>query len=175
MGPAWSVDTQNVIGTFASYLDGFFGIDSNLLDTWSQGTVTVPAGDSPPQVAVAGSLTYMNLDQTSNAYVSSHALINQNPHYRTGVQDVLVVATGTNSSINLGGQVAVPGIGSSSKQFSIAINQPGYGLQGGAGAFGAAFVVVDYTDNVTATIASGGRSMRTASTSNPRTPSATSR
>ena len=66
-----------------------------------------------------------------------------------------MLATGTNSSMNAGGSVQTPGLSGSSKELQIGVNAPDYGVQASDAAIGAAFVIVDYSDNVTATISPG--------------------
>src|SRR5262249_59361937 len=109
------------------------------------------------KVAVAGSMTIETLNQTSNALIDQNAQINQStdPKYRTGNQNVFVLATGTNSSLNAGGSVQTPGFSGSNKELQIGVNKPGTGVQADDAAVGAAFVVVEYTDHVTATVAAG--------------------
>ncbi len=153
LGPGWLYKANNVVSTFTTYLDASFGADNNLVDTWSQATAT----NASSKIAVAGSLTLLTLNQNSNASIATGAQINQNTAstYRTGAQNVVVMATGTNSSTDLGGSVQVPGIGGSSTELDINVNKPGTGTQASQGAVGAAFVVVLYNDNVTASIATG--------------------
>ncbi|HEV8062517.1 MAG TPA: hypothetical protein VGP68_21740, partial [Gemmataceae bacterium] len=152
LGPGWEFRAKNVVETFASYLDNAFGADNDLVDSWSQAT-----NNSNAKVGVAGSFTLLTLNQTSNAYIAQGAQINQDtsPTYRTGNQDVFVVATGTNSSLNLSGSVQTPGLAGSNKEFEISFAKPGAGVQAQQAAVGAALVVVLYTDDDTATIDTG--------------------
>ena len=149
----WENVALNFLQNFNTYLDNSFGADNNLFDTWSQATSN--NGDTP--VAVAGSLTCEILNQTSNASIGTGVQINQDTDstYRTGTQSVFVLATGTNSSLNAGGSVQTPGLSGSNKQLQIGVNAPGAGVQASNASVGAAFVLVLYTDNVTATISSG--------------------
>jgi hypothetical protein len=149
LGPGWEVKTQGFVQNFTTYLDNSFGADANLADTWSQATT---AG---AQEAVAGSFTNLTLNQTSNAYIAPGARVNQDPTLRTGGQNVSVVATAINSSVDLGGSVQTPGIQGNGTDFSIDPQKPGAGTQAGKKAVGAAFVVVNYNDTVTATINNG--------------------
>jgi len=139
-------------GGLLTYLDQSFGLDNNLSDTWSQAN----SGNDSSTVAVAGSLTYETLNQTSTATIGQGAQINQDPSYRTGSQDVSVLATGSNSSFNLGGSVQTPGLQGNDQQISANWQAPqagGWGVQGSDTAVGAALVFVAYTDDVKATIA----------------------
>ena len=144
---------KNYSQTYTTYLDNSFGLDNNLFDTWSQAT----SNNSNANIALAGSLTIETLDQNSNASINQEAQINQStdPTYRTGTQNVFVLATGTNSSMNAGGSVQTPGLSGSSKELQVGVNGPDYGVQASDASIGAAFVIVNYSDNVTATIATG--------------------
>ena len=144
-----------------TYIDSTFGIDNNLADTWSQATIdagTVPLG-------VDGSLTVLQLTQNSNAYIATGANINQdtNRSAASGQQNVNVVATGINSSVDLGGSVQTPGLqGTVNNQQHFILDpnqlkQNPIGGSKGTNAIGAGVLVVQYTDNVTATINSGVR------------------
>ena len=153
LGPGWEYRGLSFLRNFNTYLDNSFGADNNLFDTWSQAT----SNNNNTPVAVAGSLTCEILNQTSNASIASGAQINQDndPTYRTGTQSVFVLASGTNSSLNAGGSVQTPGLSGSNKEFQIGVNAPGTGVQASDASVGAAFVLVLYTDDVTATISSG--------------------
>ena len=153
LGPGWEYRGLSFLRNFNTYLDNSFGADNNLFDTWSQAT----SNNSNTPVAVAGSLTCEILNQTSNASIASGAQINQDtdPSYRTGTQSVFVLGTVTNSSLNAGGSVQTPGLSGSKKEFQIGVNAPGTGVQASDASVGAAFVLVLYTDVVTATISSG--------------------
>ena len=153
LGPGWQFKSKSVVQNFTTYLDNSFGLDKNLADTWSQATST----NGTAKVAVAGSLTLLNLGQTSNAYIGQGAQVNQNasPTYRTGAQDVFVLATGTNSSVNLGGSVQTPGLAGSNQELQISVAKPGAGVSAAQASVGAAVVVIQYTDDDEATINSG--------------------
>ena len=153
LGPSWEFKSKSVVQNFTTYLDNSFGLDKNLADTWSQAT----SNNGNAKVAVAGSFTLLTLDQTSNAYIGQGAQINQDnsPTYRTGAQDVFVLATGTNSSVDLGGSVQTPGLAGSNQEFKIKFNQPGGGVEAQQASVGAALVVIQYTDDDEATINSG--------------------
>ena len=107
LGPNGANLFQNFDNNFISYMDNSFGLDNNLVSSWTQANAT---GTS--NAAVAGSVTYLNLNQTSNAYIDSNAKINQNTDAipNNGKQTVTVYAQGANSSVNLGGSVQTPGI-----------------------------------------------------------------
>ena len=153
LGPGWWYKLKNEVKNLTTYLDSSFGADNNLFDTWSQAT----SNNSSTDVAAAGSLTYETLSQTSKASIDQGAQINQDtdPTYRTGLQSVFVLATGTNSSLNAGGSVQTPGLSGSDKEYQIGVNAPGTGVQASDASIGAAVVVVEYTDDVTATICPG--------------------
>ncbi|MGA2257028.1 MAG: hypothetical protein ABSG53_20440, partial [Thermoguttaceae bacterium] len=153
LGPGWWYKFKNELKNVTTYLDSSFGLDNNLFDTWSQAT----SNNSSTDVTAAGSLTYETLNQNSSASIGQGAQINQDtdPAYRTGSQSVFVLATGTNSSLNAGGSVQTPGLSGSDEEFQIGVNKPGAGVQASDASIGAAVVVVEYTDDVTATISPG--------------------
>ena len=150
----WSYKASNAIKTFTTYLDNTFGIDNNLADTWSQATVAPSDNQQAANIAVTGCITWLTLNQTSTASINNGAQINQSPMYRDGSQSVFVLATDSNSSLNLGGTVQVPGLTGSNKNLNFGANgTPSTGTQSGQDSVGASAVVVKYSDTVTATIA----------------------
>ena len=152
LGQPWEYEAKEFIGNLTTYLDNSFGLDNNFADTWSQAT-----SNNNTKYAIAGSWTTDNLNQTSSATISQGAQINQDKDrlYRTRAQNVFVLATNTDSSLNLGGSVQVGGLSGSSKTFSPGVNNFGAGVQASQGAIGAAFVWINYQDNTTATIDTG--------------------
>ena len=165
LGAGWSYKIVHVIQTFTTYLDNSFGVDNNLADTWSQATGQPADNQQPANIAASGCITWLTVDQNSNASINSSAQINQStdPTYRTGNQSVFVLATDSNSSLNLGGTVQVPGLTGDNSKLKDENNKltfganglPQPGTQSGQDSIGVAAVVVQYTDDVTATIASG--------------------
>jgi len=154
------------VGDWYQYLpDGPDTVDLTTTDfanaaTWSDLGSGKAIMSSAPRSAIAGSITYLTLNTGGNAYIDPNALINQNTIAvpRTGQQTVAVLATGTSSSLNLGGSVQTPGIqgqGNSLKTYNVDPQKPGAGLQGGNLAIGAAFVFVLYSNNVAATVHDG--------------------
>ncbi|HEV3085369.1 MAG TPA: hypothetical protein VGY66_36785, partial [Gemmataceae bacterium] len=169
LGPGWLFKFKGFLANLTTYFDSSFGADNNLADSWSQATA-LPSNpmDSGAQYALAGSFTLLTMNQTSTAYIGQGALINQDTSakYVTGQQDVFVLATGTNSSVDLGGSVQFPGLTGSTNGNSfwptpwgrggvLGVNGPGWGNKASQGAIGAALVMIQYTDNVTATIDTG--------------------
>ena len=159
LGPGWEYRWGSGLKQLTTYLDNSFGADNNLFDTWTQATSNDndKNSNSTAEIVVAGSVTYDALNQTANASIGTGAQINQDtdPAYRTGSQSVFVLATGTNSSVNAGGSVQVPGFSGSNSELQVGVNAPGAGVEAKQACVGAALVVVDYSDNVTATVNSG--------------------
>jgi hypothetical protein len=154
LGPSWEFKAQSFIQGFSGFLDNRFGTGSSAADTWSQAIAVNPSA----KLGNAGSFTYLALNETSTASIGQGAQINQStdPAFRTGSQNVNVLATGTNSSLNLGGSVQTPGV-SGTREYDFGPTRPGVGMQGSQAVVGAAFVVIQYTDNVTATLSAGVR------------------
>ena len=73
LGPGWAYKAKNVVANFTTYLDDSFGLDNNLVDTWSQATATPEKGSSGTSIAFAGSVTYETLNQTSHATIDHGA------------------------------------------------------------------------------------------------------
>jgi hypothetical protein len=156
LGSQLAFEGLNWFSTLNTYQDSTFGADNNFVDSWSQATAT----DSNTKAAAAGSVTYLTLNQTSNATIGQGAQINQDTSLRTNnkTQNVFVLATGTNSSLNLGGSVQTPNLRGSNKTLkpnSQAPDTGGYGLQSSDTSLGIAVVSVTYNDSVTATIDPG--------------------
>ena len=61
------------------------------------------------------------------------------------------MATGTNSSLNAGGSVQMPGLSGSNTEFQIGVNLAGAACRP-AGVDRAAPVIIEYSDDVTAII-----------------------
>ena len=157
LGPGWLVEPTAFSRAFTTYLDNASGIDNNFADTWSQATINAGAAE----VGVDGSLTVLQLTENSNAYIATGALINQNTVQvpRSGRQNVNIVATLTNSSVNLGGSLQFPGFqGNPEKKLILdpdPLAQNPLGGNQAANVIGPAVVVIEYLDDATATIDTG--------------------
>jgi hypothetical protein len=153
LGAPWQTRAKGVITNLTTYLDGSFGFGTVADSSWSQATT------KGSKIGVAGSFTVLDLNEISNATIESGARVNQDtsPTYRTGDQNVLVVATATNSAVNLGGSIETPGLAGSNTEFKASVNKPGFGTIADKGAVGAAFVVILYNDRVAAKINDGVR------------------
>jgi len=155
LGSGWLYKTKGFIANLTTYLDDTLGVDNNLADSWSQATSTGDGTGRAPDYNLAGSLTNLTLKQTSHAFISQGALINQSATH-TGQQNVFVLATGTSSSVNLGGSVQFPGLqGGTSHNLQISPQKPGAGVEANQGAVGVGVVVVSYTNKVSANIDTG--------------------
>ena len=157
LGPGWEYRWGSGLKQLTTYLDNSFGADNNLFDTWTQATSNDndKNSNSTAEIVVAGSVTYDALNQTANASIGSGAQINQDtdPAYRTGSQSVFVLATGTNSSVNAGGSVQVPGFSGSNSELQVGRQRAGRRRAGQAGLRGGGLGDRRVpSDNVTATV-----------------------
>ncbi len=91
------------IQTLSSYLSGDFG-----LANWLSNSMTVATADGAT-LAIAGAITFLNLKQDAEAVILDHAQINQKSHTGTG-KVVTVKAINHNETLNLGGNVGIPGL-----------------------------------------------------------------
>ena len=83
---------------------------------------------------------------------STPARVNQDPSKRTGNQTVTVQANGIESSVNLIGRFTAK---SGNSYFNRSSSQPTPGISGSDDAVGAAVLVVNYSDSVTAKVNGG--------------------
>jgi len=140
---------KGFIGNLTNYLNDNFGLDNNAVDSWSQ---AVAGGDT--DVAVAGSIMFVQMHHTVDALIKDSAKINQDTSLRTTTQDVAVEATSANDAVNFGGNIQLPGLTGSNTSFKINVNKPGAGsgTNNGKGAVGFTFQMYDYANQVTAKI-----------------------
>ncbi len=93
------------VRTLSTYLDGNFGLDNNLVDSWTQATAV-----GQKKASIAGSVAVVFLDHEATATIRNGAKINAGAT-ATGSQDVVVNAVSQNDTIDLGGNFQMPGIG----------------------------------------------------------------
>ena len=71
-------------------------------------------------------------DDAIDAYIASGALVNQLANYHGhGTQAVSVQAAADDEEINLGGNIALPGVEGKTDNYTISYNSPGYGSSSG--------------------------------------------
>ncbi len=145
-------NAKSFIGNLTNYLNNNLGLDANAIDSWSQ---AVAGGDT--DVAVAGSMMFVELNFTPEALIKSGAKINQDANYRTANQDVVVQATSVNDAVNFGGNIKLPGLQGNILEWKDSPVSPGGGTStnDGKGAVGFTFQFYDYIDTVTAKIEDG--------------------
>lgn len=114
------------IGSITDKLNGNLGIQNGFFTSWAQ---SAAKGD---KTAWAGSGNYLGIENTAEAIIDEGALINQDPSYRSGTQDVIVEAKTHVDTINLSGVFGGFTMGS----------------QGGKSGVGGAYLGVEY-DNTT--------------------------
>ena len=145
---------------FLNNLDENLGVDG-WIDSFVQSTA------SSDNIAIAGGVTVLSLDNVSEAYIDKSANINQDIKLRNDQQTVNVEAFSTNEAVNLIGKIELPNIKNkvintaedSIKEVKFDKDKlkqvlvPAGGTEGGKGAVGASVFVADYTNQVKATIA----------------------
>jgi hypothetical protein len=152
---------KNFVTTLTSYLSGDFGFSNWIGNTWSQATA------SGEELTLAGSVTFLELDNNASALIKSGAQINQKSH--TGAdQDVVVFAVSDNDTVNLAGNIELPAVSSSLKPgvlhlggfwvktdvLNLEATFGGAGVKGKSGA-GLVLMGVDYGNSVIARIEDG--------------------
>jgi len=140
-----------------TYMGGDFGMGGWLGNSWTQATA---AGE---KLAVAGAVSYIELNGDADAIIKSGAQINQNVS-GAGVRDVVVQAVTLNEAVHLGGNIQLPGISSEPGEGKIqpklsARYKPkdllGSSAEDGKGAVGATVMINSYNNNTTARIEEG--------------------
>ncbi|MEM6446315.1 MAG: hypothetical protein AAF704_07085, partial [Cyanobacteria bacterium P01_D01_bin.123] len=149
LGSKAQVRGTTFIENLTTYLDDNFGLDNNAVDSWGQSTA------KGSDVSIAGAVTVLGLNHTSDAYIGNGAQINQQTAFRTGSQSVNVVANSINEAVHFGGNIALPGISGNITKYTIDTSLGGFGTAGGDGAVGGTVLIIDYVDDVTAKIRDG--------------------
>ena len=86
---------------FTSYMNGNLGLDSNLVDAWSQAVA-----DGQDETSIGGAITVMVIDQAADARIKEGAQVNQT--LSGSGQDVTVDATSVSHLVSLGGNFVTP-------------------------------------------------------------------
>lgn len=110
-----------------------FGIQNGLFTSWAQSNA------SGTKTALAVSVDVVNLVNTSHAYIGEGAMVNQDPAFRTGLQDVRVEAFDLIEAMHLSGVFGLKFLGT----------------QAGNNGVGGSYLEVDYENAITARILSG--------------------
>ncbi|MEL7523998.1 MAG: hypothetical protein AAGJ80_20655, partial [Cyanobacteria bacterium J06553_1] len=121
------------------------------VDSWSQ---AIAAADT--ELAVAGAVTILDLTQTSKAFISESAKINQDTSLRSNanLQTVSVEATNVNEAVHFSGTIDLPGLVWNNKSSNVKFKTGGVGTDGES-SIGGAVLIVDYINDVTASIKAG--------------------
>ena len=152
--------SQKIKNAFLTNLTGYlnenFGLDDNLIDSWSQSSAT------GQKATKAGSITALVLTHEANAIIKSGAKINQDTAFQaaSSIQDVVVQAASVNEAVNLVGNFKTPSIGGTdAKAWSQDLNKsgPGLGMSSapGGSAAGGSLGFYWYGNAVTAKIEDG--------------------
>ncbi|MEO0518743.1 MAG: DUF4347 domain-containing protein, partial [Cyanobacteria bacterium P01_A01_bin.116] len=147
VGDAALAFSENLTG----YLNGNLGLDKFAVDSWSQ---AIAAADT--ELAVAGAVTILDLTQTSKAFISESAKINQDKSLRSNanLQTVSVEATNINEAVHFSGTIDLPGLVWNNKSSNVKFKTGGVGTDGES-SIGGAVLIVDYINDVTASIKAG--------------------
>ena len=148
----------NFVRNLSTYLNSDAGTSNWFANDWTQATAE---GES---LAVAGSVTFLDLKNVAEAFIKSGARINQKAHTVT-TQSVMVLATNHNQSVHFAGNISLPNPLGAVKDYvmtkgktvkeSLKDNAGGFGTSGKKGAVGATFGMYMYNDTTTARIEDG--------------------
>ena len=154
LGSDWMYRGGELVRTFSTYLDQY-GLDNNLVNTWSQSTA------KGAEVGMCGAVSVIDMNGTAEAYIDKNAKINQiaDEEYRTGVQKVSVSSMVVNEAVHLGGNIEIPGIGAEGqgekKSLKIKLTAPSSGDEAEKAAMGGTVMIIGYDNVSTAMIMDG--------------------
>jgi len=152
------IDTDNLAGSlFACIKDKLnpnLGIQNGFFTSWAQ---SMAQGS---KTAIAGSVNVLDISNTSKAFIDEGAKVNQDLNYRSGTQDVKVMAENETETLNLSGILSLGSIKDTFKDILSAITRgkisPNTNRPGTAGV-GGSYLQVGYTNNVEARIEKGAQ------------------
>ncbi|MFA5537243.1 MAG: hypothetical protein WDA53_08750, partial [Bacillota bacterium] len=144
LGPEWRYRSIGFIKQLAEYLDADdLGTTDNLTNFWVQSNA---AG---AKVGISGSVSVMVRDNEAQAYIDKNALINHLddsemavPLYRSGEQNVKVLALLVDEIIYFSGNIELPGLSFDKKKFKIQGSLGGYGTDAETVAAGGSLIVI---------------------------------
>ena len=149
---------KSFASSIATVLSSDLGLDSNVVDTWTQATAK---GQTETR---AGSAIVLSMNHDADAIVRDGARINQDEAIAHGAQDVVVAASSINELINLGGNISTPGLQGGGERFQswtldTTFSGPGLGSSSDEtfSAIGGAIMVFLYDDDVVARIEDGAQ------------------
>ena len=137
LGGDWSYRSTDLFKTLvANYLDSSMGL-SKIPNFWVQSNA------SGAEVGVSGSVSVIISDNDVKAYIGENARINQdsNTDYRTGLQNVWVVANLVDETVAFSGNIVLPGLTIDKNTFNLSAQMGGSGSQAETAAVGASVIV----------------------------------